>query len=211
PSDVRVDGADRTTEGNRRDGAGRVRPDARQPLEGFDVVRHAAVVIVSDCLRRPPEVECPAVVAHALPCPEDVRRRGRGQRVDRREPGDEPRPGLDDHLLSDEAARDDPKLEGWSTLAALAAVTTRARLGLLVAANTFRNPGLTAKLATTVDHVSGGRLILGLGGGWFEDEHRAFGLDFGSGLGGRLDRLAEAVPLIRRLLRGGRVTAAGRF
>ena len=118
---------------------------------------------------------------------------------------------IDDHLLSDEAARDDPKLEGWSTLAALAAVTTRARLGLLVAANTFRNPGLTAKLATTVDHVSGGRLILGLGGGWFEDEHRAFGLDFGSGFGERLDRLAEAVPLIRRLLDGERVTVAGRF
>src|SRR5438552_12687123 len=109
---------------------------------------------------------------------------------------------IDDHLLADEGEATDAKFEGWTTLAAAAAVTTRARLGLLVAANTFRNPGLTAKLATTVDHVSGGRLILGLGGGWFEDEHRAFGLDFGSGFGERLDRLAEAVPLIRRLLDG---------
>jgi F420-dependent oxidoreductase-like protein len=118
---------------------------------------------------------------------------------------------IDDHLLSDEGDADDSKLEGWTTLAAVAAVTTRARLGLLVAANTFRNPGLTAKLATTVDHISAGRAILGIGGGWFEAEHEAFGLDFGSGFGERLDRLAEAVPLIRRLLDGERVTADGRF
>src|SRR5436190_8977151 len=119
----------------------------------------------------------------------------------------------DDHLISDEGQRSDAKLEAWTTLAAVAAVTTRARLGLLVAANTFRNPGVTAKLAVTLDHISDGRLILGVGAGWFEDEHRAFGLDaeFGSGFGERLDRLAEAVPLIRRLLDGERVTAAGRF
>jgi F420-dependent oxidoreductase-like protein len=118
---------------------------------------------------------------------------------------------IDDHFLCDEGDADDPKLEGWSTLAAVAAVTRRARLGLLVAANTFRNPGLTAKLATTIDHISGGRAILGLGGGWFEDEHRAFGLDFGSGFGERLDRLAESVELIRRLLDGERVSHVGRF
>ena len=93
----------------------------------------------------------------------------------------------------------------------LAAVTTRSRLGLLVAANTFRNPGLTAKIATTVDHISGGRAILGLGGGWFEEEHRAFGLDFGSGFGERLDRLAESVEIVRRLLDGERFSHDGRF
>jgi alkanesulfonate monooxygenase SsuD/methylene tetrahydromethanopterin reductase-like flavin-dependent oxidoreductase (luciferase family) len=118
---------------------------------------------------------------------------------------------IDDHLLNDEGDRDAAKLEGWSTLAAVAAVTSKARVGMLVAANTLRNPGLTAKIATTVDHISGGRLILGLGGGWFEDEHRAFGIDSGSGFGARLDRLAEAVPVIRRLLDGERVTAHGRF
>jgi alkanesulfonate monooxygenase SsuD/methylene tetrahydromethanopterin reductase-like flavin-dependent oxidoreductase (luciferase family) len=120
---------------------------------------------------------------------------------------------IDDHLLSDEGDRDDTKLEAWTTLAAVAAGTSRARLGHLVAANTFRNPGLTAKLAVTLDHISDGRLILGLGAGWFEDEHRAFGLEaeFGRGFGERLDRLAEAVPLIRRLLDGERVTADGRF
>ena len=112
---------------------------------------------------------------------------------------------VDDHLLSDEGDWTDPKLEGWSTLSALAAATTRVQLGLLVAANTFRSPGLTAKLATTVDHVSGGRTILGIGGGWFEREHDAFGLDFGTSFGERLDRLAEALPLIRRLLDGERI------
>lgn len=118
---------------------------------------------------------------------------------------------IDDHLLNDEGDPDAPKLEGWTTLAALAAVTTRVRLGLMVAANTLRNPGLTAKLATTLDHVSGGRAVLGLGAGWFEREHDAFGIAFGAGFGERIDRLGEAVPLIRRLLDGERVTHEGRF
>jgi alkanesulfonate monooxygenase SsuD/methylene tetrahydromethanopterin reductase-like flavin-dependent oxidoreductase (luciferase family) len=116
---------------------------------------------------------------------------------------------IDDHLLSDEGDRSAAKFEGWTILAALAAVTTRARLGLLVGANTLRNPGLTAKLATTLDHVSGGRAILGLGGGWFRDEHDAFGIDFGSGVGERLDRLGEAVDIIRRLLDGDRFSHDG--
>jgi len=117
----------------------------------------------------------------------------------------------DDHLLADEGDWSDPKLEGWMTLSAWAALTSHVRLGLLVGANTFRNPGLTAKLATTLDHVSDGRAILGLGGGWFEREHDAFGFDFGASFGERLDRLDEAVGLIRRLLDGERVTHEGRF
>ncbi len=118
---------------------------------------------------------------------------------------------IDDHLVSDEGDWRTGKLEGWSVLAALASVTTSPTLGLLVGANTFRNPGLTAKLATTLDHLSNGRAILGIGGGWFEREHDAFGLDFGQTVGERLDRLDEAVGLIRRLLDGERVTHAGRF
>jgi F420-dependent oxidoreductase-like protein len=118
---------------------------------------------------------------------------------------------IDDHLLADEGDPADPKLEGWATLSALAVLTEHVRLGLLVAANTFRSPGLTAKLATTVDHLSAGRLVLGLGGGWFEREHDAFGIDFGAGFGERLDRLDEAVGLIRRLFDGERVTHDGRF
>src|SRR5918998_5596838 len=103
-----------------------------------------------------------------------------------------------DHLYAIFGDPYQPIFEGWLSLAAWAKVTERARLGLLVAANTFRNPGLTAKLATTLDHLSDGRFVLGLGGGWFGREHEAFGLDFGSGFGERLDRLEEAVGLVER-------------
>jgi alkanesulfonate monooxygenase SsuD/methylene tetrahydromethanopterin reductase-like flavin-dependent oxidoreductase (luciferase family) len=115
-----------------------------------------------------------------------------------------------DHLLSDEGPPDQPIFEGWTILAAWASVTTRVTLGPLVAANTFRNPGLTAKLAATLDHLSGGRAVLGLGAGWLAREHEAFGLDFGAGAGERLDRLDEATMLIRRLLDGERVSHVGR-
>ena len=86
-----------------------------------------------------------------------------------------------DHLYAIEGEHDQPIFEGWTVLAAWAVLTTRVELGLLVGANTFRNPGLVAKSAITLDHVSGGRAWLGLGGAWFETEHRAFGLPFGSG------------------------------
>ena len=96
------------------------------------------------------------------------------------------RVGLDslwtwDHLMAIVGPWEQPILEGWTTLAAWAVRTERATLGLMVGANTFRNPGLTAKLATTLDHVSGGRAVLGIGGAWFEREHDAFGIDFGAG------------------------------
>lgn len=116
-----------------------------------------------------------------------------------------------DHLLAIFGPWDQPIFEGWSALAALSSVTTRLRLGLMVGANTFRNPGLTAKLATTLDHVSGGRAVLGIGGAWMEREHDAFGIEFGAGFGERLDRLDEAVMLLRRLLDGERVSHEGRF
>jgi alkanesulfonate monooxygenase SsuD/methylene tetrahydromethanopterin reductase-like flavin-dependent oxidoreductase (luciferase family) len=81
----------------------------------------------------------------------------------------------------------------------------------MVGANTFRNPGLTVKLATTLDHITNGRAVLGIGGAWFEREHDALGIDFGNSVGERLDRLDEAVRLMRRLLDGERVTHEGRF
>src|SRR6185503_6540699 len=99
----------------------------------------------------------------------------------------------------------------WTLLAGIASITSRVRVGLMVGANTFRNPGLTAKLATTLDHVSNGRAVLGIGGAWFEREHEAFGIDFGKSPGERLDWLGEAVPLMRRLLDGEQVTYQGRF
>ena len=114
-----------------------------------------------------------------------------------------------DHLNSIVGPWEGPILEGWSILSGWAQVTSRATLGLMVAANTFRNPGLTAKLATTLDHLSGGRAVLGLGGAWFEREHEAFGIDFGAGFGERLDRLDESAMLLRRLLDGEIVTHDG--
>src|SRR4051794_41789960 len=96
-----------------------------------------------------------------------------------------------------------PIFEGWMALAAVAQATTKLRLGLMVGANTFRNPGLTAKLATTLDHVSDGRAVLGIGGAWFEREHEAFGIDFGSGVGERLDRLGEGGVVVGRGVCGG--------
>jgi F420-dependent oxidoreductase-like protein len=119
-----------------------------------------------------------------------------------------------DHLMAIVGPWEQPILEGWTTLAALATLTERSTLGLMVGANTFRNPGLTAKLATTLDHVSGGRAVLGIGGAWFEREHDAYGFDetWGSGFGERLDRLDESVMLLRRLLDGERIEEhVGRF
>ena len=95
--------------------------------------------------------------------------------------------------------------EGWTTIAALAGMTTRAHLGLMVGANTFRNPGIVAKMATTIDHASDGRAILGIGAAWFELEHRAHGIDFGSTPGDRLRWLEEAVGVVRGLLDGKEV------
>ncbi len=118
-----------------------------------------------------------------------------------------------DHLYAIFGDPYQPIFEGWAALAAWAPETERTRLGLLVGANTFRNPGLVAKLATTLDHISGGRAILGIGGAWMEPEHRAHGIEFGSGFGQRLDWLDEAVGAMRGVLDGGSVTSTpgGRY
>ena len=112
-------------------------------------------------------------------------------------------------LSRSSAATDGPIFEGWLTLAAWAQATEHVRIGLMVGANTFREPALTAKMATTLDHISGGRAILGIGGAWFETEHEAYGLEFGSGFPERLRWLGEALPIMRGMLHGERPTAAG--
>ncbi len=92
----------------------------------------------------------------------------------------------------------EPALESWSMITATAAVTNRLRLGILVTGNTYRNPALLAKMAATVDQISNGRLILGIGAAWFQREHEAFGWAFPS-IKERCDRLEEAVELIKML------------
>ena len=114
-----------------------------------------------------------------------------------------------DHLYPIVGSSDGPILEGWLTLAAWAQATEHVRIGLMVGANTLREPALTAKMATTLDHISGGRAILGIGGAWFEEEHVAYGIPFGSGFPERLRWLGEALPIMRGMLHGERPTASG--
>jgi alkanesulfonate monooxygenase SsuD/methylene tetrahydromethanopterin reductase-like flavin-dependent oxidoreductase (luciferase family) len=114
-----------------------------------------------------------------------------------------------DHLYPIVGSDDGPILEGYMMLAAWAQATERVRLGLMVGANPFRNPALVAKMVTTLDHISNGRAILGIGSAWFETEHVAFGLDFGKSPGERLRWLGEALPVIRGMLRGEAPSAAG--
>ncbi|MDQ3128249.1 MAG: LLM class flavin-dependent oxidoreductase [Chloroflexota bacterium] len=112
-----------------------------------------------------------------------------------------------DHLYAIFGDPYQPIFEGWSSLFGAAGITEQIRLGLLVGANTFRNPGLVAKTAATLDHVSGGRAILGVGGAWMEPEHTAHGIEFGSGFGQRLDWMDESVGAMRALLDGKEVTS----
>lgn len=115
-----------------------------------------------------------------------------------------------DHFLPIFSDPTGPCLEGWTLLAALAAQTKRLKVGLLVTGNTYRNPAVVAKMAATVDHVSGGRLILGLGAGWFELEHDAFGIPYYTP-GGRARRLVEAVELIKALFTQDKTTYRGKY
>src|ERR671914_1393706 len=107
-----------------------------------------------------------------------------------------------DHLYPIVGSHEGPIFEGYMTLASWAMATEHVTVGLMVGANTFRDPALVAKMVTTLDHISGGRAILGIGGAWFETEHVAYGIDFGSGFGERLDWLHEAVGIMRGMLRG---------
>src|SRR2546423_975161 len=115
-----------------------------------------------------------------------------------------------DHLYAIFGDPYQPIYEAWTSLAGVATATEKIRLGLLVGANTFRNPGLVAKMAATVDHISNGRAILGIGGAWFELEHTAHGLEFGNSPGERLGWLDESVGAMRRVLDGESVTSDGK-
>jgi alkanesulfonate monooxygenase SsuD/methylene tetrahydromethanopterin reductase-like flavin-dependent oxidoreductase (luciferase family) len=116
-----------------------------------------------------------------------------------------------DHLYPIVGSHVGPIFEGYTAMAAVAATTGRATVGLMVGANTFRNPALVAKMVTTLDHVSGGRAVLGIGGAWFETEHTAFGIPYGDGAAERLRWLREALPVMRGMIDGTEPSARGRY
>jgi alkanesulfonate monooxygenase SsuD/methylene tetrahydromethanopterin reductase-like flavin-dependent oxidoreductase (luciferase family) len=118
-----------------------------------------------------------------------------------------------DHFISSDAAGNTAgrgMLEATTTIAALAARTRRARIGTLVLGNTYRHPAVVANVAATLDHVSGGRLVLGLGAGWQENEHVAYGIALPPP-GERIDRFEEACTVIASLLTAPVTTFDGRW
>src|SRR5213076_851637 len=115
-----------------------------------------------------------------------------------------------DHFYSINGDLHRPNLEGWQLQAAYAAITERVSIGCLVSGITHRHPAVLANMATTLDNISGGRAILGIGAAWNALEHNAYGLDLGTP-GERSTRFAEAAKIIRKLVDGERVTQSGRY
>jgi F420-dependent oxidoreductase-like protein len=115
-----------------------------------------------------------------------------------------------DHFMPNTVEREGAMLEGWSTLSALAALVPRIRVGTIVLGNTYRHPAVVAKMAAQVDNISGGRLLLGMGAGWQENEHEAYGIPFYT-LRERLERLEEACQVIKALWTQQRSTFRGRY
>jgi F420-dependent oxidoreductase-like protein len=114
-----------------------------------------------------------------------------------------------DHFMPIFSDPTGPCLEGWTALSALAMANSRVRIGVMVTGNTYRNPAVLAKMATTVDIISSGRLILGIGAGWFALEHQQYGMTFPS-MGGRLQRLDESLEMIKLLWTQDRASFTGR-
>lgn len=112
-----------------------------------------------------------------------------------------------DHLIYQSGKSKIGIWEGWSMLSALAAITKKVELGTLVTCNSFRNPAILAKMAHTVDEISNGRLILGVGAGWNEPEYKAFGMPFDH----RVTRFEEALQIIHPLLKKGHVDFQGNY
>ena len=116
-----------------------------------------------------------------------------------------------DHLIPTppNADPEGPILEPYMCLAGVAAMTSKATLGLLVSPISLRQPALLVKMITALDHISNGRAILGLGAGWHEEEHKQYGFEFGDGFGERLGWLRQALPVVRGMLDGTRPSSDG--
>ncbi len=115
-----------------------------------------------------------------------------------------------DHFIPNAEDTSAPWPEAWTTLSALGARTTKVRLGTLVSGNTYRHPAVLAKMAATLDHITEGRVVLGLGSGWQENEHRQYGLEFFT-VAERLARLDEACQVIKKLFHDQQANFAGKF
>ncbi|MCZ6852542.1 MAG: TIGR03560 family F420-dependent LLM class oxidoreductase [Gammaproteobacteria bacterium] len=115
-----------------------------------------------------------------------------------------------DHFMANAPDTSTPCTESWTTLAAIGAMVPRLRLGTLVMGNTYRHPAVVAKMAATLDHISGGRTVLGLGSGWQENEHIQYGIPFYT-VGERLARLDEACQVIKLLFNEKKSNFDGRF
>ena len=115
-----------------------------------------------------------------------------------------------DHFMPNADDNSGPVHEVWSVLSAWCALVPRLRIGPLVLGNTYRHPAVVAKMAATADHISGGRFVLGIGAGWQENEHEAYGIEY-STVGGRLRRFEEACHLMRSLLENERTNFDGKF
>jgi F420-dependent oxidoreductase-like protein len=115
-----------------------------------------------------------------------------------------------DHFAAIRVGPEVDALEGWTLLGAMAEATSRVRIGCMVTGNTYRHPAVLAKMAVTVDHLSGGRLEMGLGAAWAEIEHTMLGLDFGT-VGSRIDRMAEACRVLKLLWTEERSDFEGRY
>lgn len=115
-----------------------------------------------------------------------------------------------DHFMANAPDTSGPWPEAWTTMAAIGATVPRLRLGTLVMGNTYRHPAIVAKMAATLDHISGGRVVLGIGSGWQENEHKQYGIPFYS-VAERLARLDEACQVIKSLFSEEKSNFDGRF
>ncbi len=114
-----------------------------------------------------------------------------------------------DHIYPPNKPSDGPIFEAFSAMSAIAEITSKSTISVMVASNTYRNPAMLTKIITTIDHISDGRAILGVGAGWAEHEHEGFGFEFGSGPGERLRWLKEALPVMRGMLDGTQPSSSG--
>ena len=117
---------------------------------------------------------------------------------------------LNDHLLPPAGPPDVPFREAWTSLSALGTITRTIQLGTLVACNSFRNPALLAKMASTLDSITEGRVVLGIGAGWHKPEYEAYGYPYPT-IGERMARLEESVRIIKMMFRDGKAAFHGKY